>query len=61
MLVLTRTLDESIVIADGLITVTVLGVQGDKVRLGVEAPRDIPVHRSEVQAHITQRREGVTN
>ncbi len=47
MLVLSRKLSESIVI-DGRITVTLVEVQGNKVRLGIEAPREIPVHRSEL-------------
>jgi carbon storage regulator len=47
MLVLTRKKNETIVI-NGNISVTVVDVQGDKVRLGVDAPRDIPVHRQEV-------------
>ena len=47
MLVLSRKLNESIVI-NGDIVVTVLGVQGDRVRLGIEAAGEIPVHRQEV-------------
>ncbi len=47
MLVLSRKLSESIVI-DGRITVTLVEVQGNKVRLGIEAPREIPVHRAEL-------------
>ena len=47
MLVLTRQVGETIVISDD-ITVTVLGVRNGGVRLGVEAPRSIPVHRGEV-------------
>ena len=47
MLVLSRKLNESIVINDDIV-VTVLGVQGDRVRLGIEAPSEIPVHRQEV-------------
>ena len=48
MLVLTRKKGEAIVIA-GEITVTVLEIRGDKIRLGVEAPKDIEVNREEVQ------------
>jgi len=48
MLVLTRKPNEQLVIADGLITVTVVDIRGDKVRLGITAPRDISVHRKEV-------------
>jgi carbon storage regulator len=47
MLVLTRKKNESIVINDN-ITVVVVEIRGDKVRLGVEAPKDVPVHRREV-------------
>jgi len=47
MLVLTRKRTESIVIA-GDIIITVLEVRGDRVRLGVEAPREVPVHRREI-------------
>lgn len=47
MLVLSRKKNESIVI-DERIVITVVEVRGDKVRLGIEAPRDIPIHRSEV-------------
>ncbi len=51
MLVLARKKGESIVI-DENITVTVIEVRGDKVRLGINAPRSTPVHRAEVQAAI---------
>ena len=47
MLVLSRKKNESIVINDE-ITITIIEIRGDKVRLGVEAPRDVPVHRREV-------------
>lgn len=47
MLVLSRKKDESIIINDH-ITVTVIEIRGDKVRLGIVAPKDIPVHRREV-------------
>ena len=47
MLVLSRKLNESIVINENIV-VTVLGVKGDRVRLGIEAPGEIPVHRQEV-------------
>lgn len=51
MLVLSRKLDESIMIGDNII-ITVVDVIGDKVRLGIEAPKDIPVHRQEVYEAI---------
>lgn len=47
MLVLSRKKDESIVINESIV-VTVVEVRGDKVRLGIVAPRDVSVHRSEV-------------
>jgi carbon storage regulator len=47
MLVLSRKRDERIVIG-GNIVITVIEVRGDKVRLGIEAPHDVPVHRQEV-------------
>lgn len=47
MLVLSRRKNESIVINEQIV-ITVIEVRGDKVRLGIEAPRDVPVHRSEV-------------
>jgi carbon storage regulator len=47
MLVLSRKRDERIVIGDNIV-ITVVDVRGDKVRLGIEAPIDVPVHRQEV-------------
>jgi carbon storage regulator len=47
MLVLSRHRDESIVINDNVV-VTIVDIRGDKVRLGIEAPQEIPVHRREV-------------
>jgi carbon storage regulator len=47
MLVLSRKKNESIVIGDD-ITIVVVEIRGDKVRLGVEAPKEVPVHRREV-------------
>jgi carbon storage regulator len=55
MLVLTRKRNESIVIGDD-IEVTVLSVVGEKVRMGIQAPRDIPVFRKEVYLEIQQQR-----
>jgi carbon storage regulator len=51
MLVLSRQKDESIVIGDD-IKITIVDVRGDKVRLGIEAPREVPVHRIEVYEAI---------
>ncbi len=51
MLVLSRHRDESIMIGDEIV-VTIVDIRGDKVRLGIEAPQDIPVHRQEVYEAI---------
>lgn len=53
MLVLSRRIDETITIGvDANTTVTVLGIQGNKVRLGVIAPKDVEVHREEIYERI---------
>ena len=62
MLVLSRHRDERIKIGDH-ITLTVVDIRGDKVRIGIEAPKDVPVHRQEVYDEIQdqlrrQQREG---
>lgn len=51
MLVLSRQRDESIIIGDNIV-VTIVDVRGDKVRLGIDAPREISVHRREVYEAI---------
>lgn len=51
MLVLSRQRDESIIIGDNVV-ITVVDVRGDKVRLGIDAPTEIPVHRREVYEAI---------
>jgi carbon storage regulator len=51
MLVLTRRVGEAIVIGNGMV-VRVLEVRGDQVRLGVDAPRSVPVHREEVYREV---------
>jgi carbon storage regulator len=51
MLVLSRHRDESIMIGDDVI-VTIVDIRGDKVRLGINAPQDVPVHRQEVYEAI---------
>ncbi len=53
MLVLSRKKNESIVINDQIV-VTVIEVRGDKVRLGIEAPKEVPVHRREVYDKIKE-------
>jgi carbon storage regulator len=54
MLVLSRKCGEKIVIPDQNIILTVLEVRGDRIRLGIEAPADVPVHREEVWQRIRQ-------
>lgn len=51
MLVLSRQRDESIIINDNVV-VTIVDIRGDKVRLGIEAPQEVPVHRREVYEAI---------
>jgi carbon storage regulator len=51
MLVLSRHRDESIMIGDNVV-VTIVDIRGDKVRLGINAPNEIPVHRQEVYEAI---------
>jgi carbon storage regulator len=51
MLVLSRQRDESIIIGDN-ITVTIVDIRGEKVRLGIDAPTEIPVHRHEIHEAI---------
>ena len=57
MLVLSRKKNESIIINDN-ITVTVIEIRGDKVRLGIEAPKDVTVHRREVYEAIQSQARG---
>ena len=53
MLVLSRKVGQKIIIADN-IEVTVLEIRGDKVRLGITAPRDVPVHREEIHRRLAR-------
>ena len=51
MLILTRNIQEAIMIGDD-VTITVLSVNGNQVRLGIDAPRDVEVHREEIYHRI---------
>ena len=51
MLILTRRVGETLMVGDQ-VTVTVLGVKGNQVRIGVNAPRDVAVHREEIYQRI---------
>lgn len=57
MLILTRRVGETLMIGDE-VTVTVLGVKGNQVRIGVNAPKSVSVHREEIYERIRQEREG---
>lgn len=57
MLILTRRVGETLMVGDD-VTVTVLGVKGNQVRIGVNAPRDISVHREEIYQRIQRERAG---
>lgn len=59
MLVLSRHRDESIMIGDDVV-VTIVDIRGDKVRLGIDAPTDIPVHRQEVYEAIKRENQKAT-
>lgn len=57
MLILTRRISESVIIGDN-VKVTVLGVKGSQVRLGIDAPKDLSVHREEIYERIQQEKNG---
>ncbi len=57
MLILTRRVGETLVVGDE-ITVTVLGVKGNQVRLGVNAPKEVAVHREEIYQRIQKEKGG---
>lgn len=57
MLILTRRVGETLMIGDE-VTVTVLGVKGNQVRIGVNAPKEVAVHREEIYERIKREQQG---
>ena len=57
MLILTRRIGETLMVGDD-VTVTVLGVKGNQVRIGVNAPKEVAVHREEIYQRIQQGKGG---
>lgn len=60
MLILTRRVGETLMVGDD-VTVTVLGVKGNQVRIGVNAPKDVAVHREEIYERIRKENEAGAN
>jgi carbon storage regulator len=58
MLILTRRVGETLIVGDD-VNITVLGVKGNQVRLGINAPKDVSVHREEIYLRIQQEKQGV--
>lgn len=60
MLILTRRIGETIVIGSD-VTVTITGIKGNQVRLGISAPKTVPVHRREIYRRLRQTPQDATN
>ena len=60
MLILTRRIGETLIIGDD-VNITVLGVKGNQVRLGINAPKDVSVHREEIYLRIQQEKNGTSS
>ena len=58
MLILTRKVNESLVVGDD-IKLTVLGIKGGQIRIGISAPREVAVHRQEIYDRIQQEKQGL--
>lgn len=60
MLILTRRTGETVMIGND-VTLTVLGVKGNQVRIGINAPKSVPVHREEIYERIKREQQGEVN